>query len=246
MKVITTVGTSLVTNVINPLRSKCNLTQTEKEALDNFYNLFKKDYKEELLEEYEKLKIFIKENISFDEKSSAEIKSIIAIKENHKFKNSYIEIELITTDSILSPLCSEILKELIEKNSSFKVNFNKKNIIQDLQVADYARYKKGLINLLNRLNQIGLNGKYFGNIALNVTGGFKGVILYMTIFGQVNNIPIYYIFEFTNALIEIPQIPLSIDNKIFENHNKYEIYLNDKSNQLDRSDFLNRVKLYKV
>lgn len=236
MKIVTTVGTSLVTNIINPLKNKCNLNQKEKEALDNFSKLFKKDYKEKdtLSKEYDALKDFIKENVSFDEKTSAEIKSLIAIQKNDKFKNFSVEIELIATDSILSPLCSDILKELLEKNSNFKVNFDEKNIIKDLQVADYKRYKNGLINLLNRLNQIGSNGQYFGDMILNVTGGFKGVIPYMTIFGQVNKIPIFYIFEFTNALIEIPQVPIRIDEELFDKYWK-ELYLIDSSILAEKS-----------
>ncbi|SMC09198.1 hypothetical protein [Nitratiruptor tergarcus] len=237
MKIVTTVGTSLVTNIINPLRNKCNLIQSEKEALENFSKLFKKDYreKESFSKEFNALKDFIKENITFDEKTSAEIKSLIAIQKNEKFKNFSIDIELIATDSILSPLCSEILKELIEKNSNYRVNFDEKNIIKDLQVADYKRYKKGLINLLNRLNQIGSNGEYFGDMVLNVTGGFKGVIPYMTIFGQVNKIPIFYIFEFTDALIEIPQIPISIDEKLFDKYWK-EFCIIDANLLLNKSE----------
>jgi putative CRISPR-associated protein (TIGR02619 family) len=220
MKLVTTAGTSLITNIINTLRNRCNLTEEEKKALENFSKIFKKDYNEKnkLLKEYEELKNFVKQRITFDVKTSAEIKSIIAIQHSGKFKGYPLEIELIATDSLLSPLCSEILKDLIEKNTNLKVNFNEKNIIKDLQVTDYKRYKVGLINLLNRLNQIGSNGKYFGDMALNVTGGFKGVIPYMTIFGQVNNIPIFYIFEFTDALIEIPQIPITLNEKLFDKY----------------------------
>jgi len=32
MKIITTIGTSLITNIINLLRSKCNLSEDEKLA----------------------------------------------------------------------------------------------------------------------------------------------------------------------------------------------------------------------
>ena len=34
MKIITTIGTSLVTNVINPLRNRCDLSEDEKTVLE--------------------------------------------------------------------------------------------------------------------------------------------------------------------------------------------------------------------
>jgi putative CRISPR-associated protein (TIGR02619 family) len=236
MKIITTIGTSLVTNVINPLRNRDDLTKEEKEVFDSFQILQQKDYsqKEDMLNEYKILRDFILRKATFDERASAEIKSIINIKKN--YPNSFLEIEPIATDTILSPLCSEVLKELIEKNlDDIRVNLSENNIIEDLQVGDYKRYKKGLINLLNRLNQFAYNGKYFDDLILNITGGFKGVIPYLTIYGQVNNIPLFYIFEFTSALIEIPQIPITIDKDIFIKEWKtfYEL---DKNEILNRED----------
>ena len=136
---------------------------------------------------------------------------MINISKNKKFQNHYLEVIPIATDTILAPMCAEVLKFLIEKNLSIEVNYSEQYIIEDLQVSDYKRYKKGLINLLNKLN-----GFSSEELILNITGGFKGVIPYMTIYGQVNNIPIFYIFEFTSSLIEIPQVPLTIDYDIFE------------------------------
>ena len=224
MKIITTVGTSLATNIINPLRSKCNISDEEQKALECFSKIQQKDFKEKenYLKEYNFLKKFILKNIDFSEKTSAEVKSILALRKKY---NDFLKIELIATDTIISPLCSEILKEILEENiENLEAKLDEKNIIKDLQVANYQRYKRGLINLINRLNEFAYNGEYFGEMILNITGGFKGVIPYMTIFGQVNNIPIFYIFEFTNSLISIPQIPISIDESLFEKYFK-EFYL---------------------
>jgi hypothetical protein len=127
-------------------------------------------------------------------------------------------------------------KILIEKNLNISVNYDNKNIIKDLQVSDYKRYKKGLIGLLNRLNEFAYNGKYFENMVLNITGGFKGVIPYLTIYGQVNNIPLFYIFETTDALIQIPQIPISIDENIFEKD--WEIFYT-----IEKEDVIEKSKL---
>ena len=234
MKIITTIGTSLVTNVINPLRSKCNLSEDEKLALEAFSILQQKDYKEKsnYQKEYGILKEFILNKVEFSERTSAEIKSLINIAKNPKFQNHYLEVIPIATDTILAPMCAEVLKILIEKNLKIDVNYSEQYIIEDLQVGDYKRYKKGLINLLNKLN--GFSNE---ELILNITGGFKGVIPYMTIYGQVNSIPLFYIFEFTSALIEIPQVPLTIDYNIFEK--EWETFYKIDSEGIVAKDTLN-------
>jgi putative CRISPR-associated protein (TIGR02619 family) len=226
MRIITTVGTSLVTNKISK----------NKETQELFEILKQKDFadKDNFLQEYEALSQLLKTDLKINEKTSAEIKSLINIKNSNKFAN--IDVELIATDTLLSPICAEVLKNGLEKELDIKVNFSEKNIIKDLQVSDYKRYKNGLINLINRLNQFAYNGQYFKDMILNITGGFKGVIPYLTIFGQVNEIPIYYIFEFTNSLITIPQMPISMDTKIFDENWKL-FYKLSKESIADKRDF---------
>ncbi len=225
-KIITTVGTSLITNQIN-----LNL------KIKQLYDLLKqKDYsqKENFIKEYAQLELLLKNVLKTTEKTSAEIKSLINIKKSKNFSD--IEVELIATDTLLSPICADVLKFFIEKDLEIKVNFDKQNIIKDLQVSDYKRYKSGLINLLNRLNQFAYNGSYFKDMILNITGGFKGVIPYLTIFGQINSVPIYYIFEFTSSLICIPQIPITIDKEVFEKNWKTFYILNEEI-IMDKKEF---------
>ena len=227
MKIITTIGTSLVTNVIK------NLSNDEKLALDAFSKLQQKDYKEKskYQKEYDVLKGFILDKVEFSERTSAEIKSLINIAKDPKFQKHYLEVVPIATDTLLAPMCAEVLKVLIEKNLDINVDYSKQYIIEDLQVSDYKRYKNGLINLLNKLNS-------FSNeeLVLNITGGFKGVIPYMTIYGQVNSIPLFYIFEFTSSLIEIPQIPLTINYNIFEK--EWETFYKIDSEEIVAKDTL--------
>ena len=208
MKIITTVGTSLVTNLL----------YKDNDIKDLFETLKQQDYKKrkEFQNEYDRLLSLLKKQI-FDEKTSAEIKSIINIQKIGKFK--FLEIELIATDTLLSSICSEALKFILENNmENIRVNFNEKNIIKDLQVSNFKRYKKGLINLINRLNDFTCDGQYTQELLLNITGGFKGVIPYMTLYGQINSIPLFYIFEFTNSLINIPQLPVTLDSTIFDKY----------------------------
>ena len=208
MKIITTVGTSLVTNLL----------YKDSNVKDLFQILKQQDYnqRKEFQNEYGRLLSLLKKQ-NFDEKTSAEIKSIINIQKSDNF--NFLEIELIATDTLLSPLCSEALKFILESNiDDIDVKFSERNIIKDLQVSNFKRYKKGLINLINRLNDFTYDGTYTKDLLLNITGGFKGVIPYMTLYGQINNIPLFYIFEFTNSLIEIPQLPITLDKTIFDKY----------------------------
>lgn len=210
MDVISTVGTSVITNIVNKIRT--SEKKEEKELVNLYDTLSKRDYKdkEKYKDEYNFLKNFISKKVKFEPRASAEIKSIIFLKQ--KYEN--IKFIPICTDTLLSPLSAEIINDIFEKND---IEVQSPLIIEDLQVRDYQRFKEGLKNLLIKLDSFSYEGKFYDTI-LNITGGFKGVIPYMTIYGQINNLPIFYIFEHTDELIEIPQLPLSIDYNIFEKH----------------------------
>jgi len=200
-KIITTVGTSLFTKYNND--NKKNTIDTTN--IDEPYSEYS-EWKEEIDDIKKRLLPYAKK-----ENSCAEITSIKKLQEKYKD----IEVYLIATDTIESVLVCEVLEEvLIEKN--IKVIFDDKNIIQKLQVMDYIKFKEGLLYLIQKLYKI--SEYYYENIVLNITGGYKAIIPYLTIFGQVNNIPLYYIFENSNELINIPQAPISIDWSIFQKY----------------------------
>jgi len=199
-KIITTVGTSLFTNYNDKKSESIN-----KDIKDEPYSEYD-SWEEDIADIKAKLLPFAKE-----ENSCAELTSIMKLQEKYED----IEVYLIATDTIESVLVCEVLEEvLIEKN--IKVIFNDKNIIQKLQVMNYIKFKEGLLYLIQKLYEI--SEYYYENIVLNITGGYKAIIPYLTIFGQVNNIPLYYIFENSNELINIPQAPISIDWSIFQKY----------------------------
>ena len=212
-KVITMVGTSLFENF---------LKTCENETLHNYYE----ELKEKRISEWEnqksrieKLKYGISnwiENLPEKEKIkiSAEIKSLYKLKK--ELKNEEFEIYLLTSDTVLSKSAVEIVKELIEELEIGKV-FCKE--ILGLQIWDREEFKKGMSNLIDMLYKIA--GGYWDNIIINITGGFKATIPFLTILAQLNGCPMYYIFEETDALIKIPNIPFSkelIDWKELDKH----------------------------
>lgn len=207
--VITSVGTSIFTNYQKKMDDLDDKIEDLKLMPFNEWDDWSEDIKniKESIDEW----LRDKNNDSY----SAEIKSILKLKDMY----SDIKVHLIATDTILSVLASDILKAYISTEKDIDCEFEKsKDIIKGLQVNNAENFKKvGSVNLVNRINTI-INSNYYENIILNITGGYKATIPYMTIMGQINNIPIYYIFEDINELIEIPQAPIDIKWEIFEQH----------------------------
>ncbi len=214
-KIITTVGTSLLSNAIENNR---DIKQPFKK-LQGKFNADKD--KEENQEQLKKLTKYTETLKTLDDDMlSAEITSLMQIQ---KEINDDLDVYLIATDTILSPFCAEIIKSNLE-NRNISVHFNSaQDIIKDLQIKDKENFEKeGIPNLLERLNSIAQNGIYWDDIILNITGGYKGIIPFMTIIGQVNKLPIYYIFEESDnekyQLIKIPDVPISYDTRVFDTH----------------------------
>jgi len=196
-KIITTVGTSLFTNYNDEKSERLN-----KDIENQPYSEYK-EWEDEIGEIKDKLLDFAK-----TENSCAELTSITKLQEKYE----EIEVYLIATDTIESVVVCEVLEEVLDN-----IKFNHQhNIIDKLQVENYKDFKDGLLNLINRL--YGIASNYYGNLILNITGGYKAVIPYLTIFGQVNSVPLYYVFENSDSLISIPKIPLSIDEALFDKY----------------------------
>lgn len=201
--VITTVGTSIFTNY----------RKQNSDIIDKIDDLERKPYSQW---DYYKDDInSIKKSVSGwaknNNSASAETKSLFAIQEEIK---DNIEVYLLVTDTVLSHLAAEIIKEFFETKEN--VAIKNIEIIEKLQVSNRETFEKeGLVNLVNIIHNI-IQEKHYENIILNITGGYKAIIPYMTIMGQINNIPIYYIFEDTNELIEIPQTPIDFDFSVID------------------------------
>lgn len=199
-KVITMVGTSLFENF---------LKTCENETLHNCYEELKEKRASGWENELSRIKKLEKgitkwiKNLAEEEKIkiSAEIKSLYNLKKELKDE---FEIYLLTSDTILSKFANEIIKELIEELEIGKIFCNG---VSGLQIWDRDEFKEGMSNLINKLYEIA--GGYWDNVIINITGGFKATIPFLTILAQLNGCPIYYIFEDTDALIKIPTIPFS-------------------------------------
>jgi hypothetical protein len=172
--------------------------------------------------------------------ASAEIQSIIAIVEEAKCA---CDVYLIATDTILSRIACDLIKKWFDAydNSNINIKFNAKlDIIEELNIDDVASFKKGLVNLNNRFYRIAgqaIENGLSKDVIINITGGYKGIIPYLTILSQVNQCPIKYIFESSKQLITIPQLPIQNNNDIFEKH--FDIFTD-----LEKNDYLIKSQYY--
>lgn len=204
-KIITMVGASIFENFFE---------EKKDVSIKSFYD----DIKEKKADEWESEKDRIKKlkksiiewAISNSDKSniSAEIKSLIKIKEEI---GEDLKIYFLCSDTILSKLAAEIIEEIIEEEKIDELNGIDVEIkvIEGLQIWDRKEFNKGMSNLISEIYSI--SDGYWENMIINITGGYKATIPYLTILAQLNNCPIYYIFEETDALMKIPNIPFSTE-----------------------------------
>ncbi len=204
--VIAMVGTSLMTNCIS-------------EDDDSFLRNLYERYRHKPASEYEinkeditRLKKKLKQFAEVNKQASAEIKSLEKLS---KEISDDLSIQLLSSDTINSRICAEVIKDVLD--GSLDVHFTDNNIIKGLQVKNRKNFAEdGMENLFKRIE--GITGGYYEDTIMNITGGYKAAIPLLTIFSQINQIPSYYIFEDTDALMKIPLLPLSIDWDIFDKY----------------------------
>jgi putative CRISPR-associated protein (TIGR02619 family) len=217
-KVITIVGTSLFENYLKNPRNDTNFIDDYDYFKDNKIKASGLDEKSNRKRNIEK--IFNERYFKSNHNASAEIKSLIKLKEE---LNEELEIYLLYSDTALSRLAAEILYRVLSDYQPYdelKDCETRDPIkIEGLQIWDRSEFKKGMVNLIQTIENI--SREYWENVIINITGGYKATIPYLTILAQVNRWPIYYIFEDTDALIKIPYIPIDINWGIFNNYWEY-------------------------
>lgn len=242
IRAITTVGTSMFTNYMDSkVEDSFECNNEEHESIsDLFEELDSMNYEQyddetncinrmkNILNNYWIKGIskcegeweFKTDEYNFD--ASAEIKSLNLIQQ--KYKESNLIVELICTDTILSKVSAELIKENINKMNS-NITVKDIHVIKGLQIDNYQDFKKiGLQNLYSKLDKlvsidkekIDKNDEYeliknSSDVILNASGGYKALIPYISIYGQLYSIPLYYIYENSDELIIIDKLPVEFD-----------------------------------
>lgn len=170
--------------------------------------------------------------------ASAEITSILAIA---KYEKCDLEIQLIASDTVLSLFSGELIQGWFgtdfQTSDGHKITVKTDiEILEGLQVDDIKKFRKeGLSNLLNVFQKYIIDKTFAPLVTLNITGGYKAFIPYLTILGQLNHVKICYLFEGTEEIIVFPQAPISLDFGIFKEYYTVfqELYIDVKEANWD-------------
>ncbi|PSJ75857.1 hypothetical protein C7N43_16730 [Sphingobacteriales bacterium UPWRP_1] len=238
-KIITTVGTSIFSNY------------QDKDKAVRTYPEVSKDY-ESITTQYKRLENLLasernnstyaadihhtKECITYlwlpfaKEKACAELQTLFAIAQDEK---KDIEVILLATDTVLSVVACELIKEWLRENPVIEIKQDNGNvnsiritkctfndnlsatdttIVKGLQITDPQMFAdQGFNNLLIIIK----SHIEKGNTALNISGGYKAIIPYVTLFAQLEEIPLKYIYENSDQLITVGNLPFSFDFSYF-------------------------------
>ena len=241
-KIITTVGISIFTNAVKREKEK------KIDTLDRRLSTYLKD--DPIFEKWSSFEEDIEENGLRDLvyqaalkdgcNASAEIKSLIKIAEEEE---GDLVVVLLATDTVLSVLaCELICKWINERYPSVKVKENEQTqkyytVIKDLQVNDVGKFQTtGFQSLLKILKQWSNKDK---DVIFNISGGYKAIIPFMTLYAQLEEIPLKYIYEESHKVLTVGNLPISFD---WAKAERYYLLLQDgkdyinNNNQKDNED----------
>lgn len=210
--IISTVGTSLITN------------PAKKEEVDLLYknsNFNERDCPLEVKEIINKLfPEIVKKLDQIDNHSirrtSAELNGIYGIYNEHLENNNQDLHYLISTDTYQGIKSAEVIKNFLQKKGIAADIFTPSN----LSTKSKDDFSTGVKELLKWCEDVIQNYKSNGyQIIFNLTGGFKSLQGVMNTIAMFYADKIVYIFESPLAeLIEIPRLPIVLDQLPFEKY----------------------------
>ena len=194
--IISTVGVSLIRN---------NLSS------DKFSDLFGRPVSEweehqARLDTIGKELITISRSSDFDPiRFSAETNSLSRIEVNKRDI-----LVFLTSDTLDGVLCGKVLTEIGKRLWGAKAEYR---VVKGLQVKDAELFRKVAVDhlvdtVMSVLDRYPVSSY---KVILNPTGGYKAVVPYLTLLGLIEGIPVKYIYEQSNTLIELPAAPLSFN-----------------------------------
>jgi putative CRISPR-associated protein (TIGR02619 family) len=237
--VITTVGMSLISNYIEKEKYSDSKTWNDNKN-KKFNNELWNTLSRKILNT---LKTNILKWNYADKQKCAELKTLLLLKEQAYKIN---EIHLVYTDTIGGKFASEILEELLKKEDlKFNVASNEK--IEGLNFENNGDEfeKTGFNQLITRLDNIksqrqkeNKNTKESIEIGLNISGGYKALIPFLTIYAQLVEIPLFYVYEDSAKLITINPAPLKFDWAIADIYYQYLTDSELREKMSDESDII--------
>jgi putative CRISPR-associated protein (TIGR02619 family) len=202
--VITPIGTSLIANYIDDFLAEKENREVNEDVKAVYNDI--RDKQEVEQSDLDDIKDDLIEYLKDYDSACAEKTSIDKIKADF----TDIKIILIVSETQISRFLGEIFKDYFGESCKIKE-------IIGLQIDDKERFEnEGLHNFIEFFKTLKKE-----NLILNITAGYKAFIPYLTIIGQVYTIPIKYIFEESDSLISIPELPIGFDDKVADLYLQY-------------------------
>ena len=215
--VLSTVGTSILTNLIDrgnsiegtwfgTLRDSANLKQDE---LTDETEIVINTLAERALEK-------LNENsAATNRRISAELNGIYGIYGDKLPTNSQDQHYLICTDTAQGQMTGDLIKDFLE-SQGFTVGIITPSQLSTQDPESFTTGTKELIKWLE--NNVPRRESGY-HVIFNLVGGFKSLQGYMNTFGAFYADEVVYIFESPTAdLIKIPRLPIQIDTSVIENY----------------------------
>ncbi len=165
-----------------------------------------REYRNEIGRRLHELRNKYGDETDFLQQASAETNSLLSLQANENDK-----VILLSTETPDGKICAEESGRLLLEN--LHVGFEVIQI-EGLQVEDAARFRRiGILKLFEVLDRLcgHTAAGSSKDVTLNVTGGFKSVVPYVTLYGLLNQVPVVYLFERSKTLLRLPAVPLNFD-----------------------------------
>lgn len=220
--VISTVGTSILTNQIN-MRSESDWS----DILEARANDKKIDNNEDVLEAIEELtgrakkKLYshpeqktINDDIDEIRRSSAELNGIYGLYRDQLNQGNQDIHWLITTDTAQGQVSAELIRNFLMDNH-LVVDIHTP---QDLSTASTESFTNGIDELLKWFDEIIPGYQDSGyHICFNLVGGFKALQGYANTIGMFYQADeMIYIFEGSSEVITIPRLPIQVNHSVIK------------------------------
>lgn len=228
IKIITTVGTSLLSNYSKDKFKEFKNECFHPDLFDHSNN--NSNTKNGVSSDIEKTEKVLLEHVKKKGGSAcAELSSIQKIDPKGK-----AEIYLLCTETVTSYMCGRVLEKYLTEEERRNTILE---YIPNLQVTNAKEFQdKGFLNLIASVKQICDAGKDH-TIYFNISGGYKALIPAMTLLAQLEHVSLCYLFEESDELIEIGNLPMSFDWEVIE---EFVVFLHhdNKRNSLEDENMI--------
>jgi CRISPR/Cas system-associated protein Csm6 len=127
------------------------------------------------------------------------------------------EVHLLASDTVASRLAAELIASEAEVDEvTFQFDPDS-DVIRGLRVDDADAFVGGMRSLIKRLRSL-LQAHSAEQTIMNITGGYKATLPYLTLMAQLNDVPLLYKFEETDALLSVPQAPIKADLELIKEY----------------------------